>query len=406
MSEPQAVEPRYIDLTDPASFVVNDMYAYWRTLRASTPVYWHPAGASGPGFWVLSRYADIMEVYRDGKRFCSQYGNVLTTLLQGGDSAAGKMLAVTDGLRHRELRNVLVRAFSPRTLDRVAAAVHAETGRRMAEVVRHGEFDFAEDVAATIPMNTICDLLAVPPTDREHLFGLNKQALSSDDPEAGFSEAWTARNEILQYFLGLAADRRAHPGDDVVSALASAAINGRPLSDEEIVFNCYSLILGGDETSRLSMIGAVHALAHHPDQWAALRAGTASMDTAVEEVLRWTSPTMHFGRTATVDTVIGGEAVRAGDRITLWNTSANRDERAFDDPDRFDLGRRPNRHLTFGHGPHFCLGAYLARVEITAMLAWLRELVTGIELLGAPRPIYSNLLGGFSSLPVRFRPTT
>lgn len=393
-----------VDLTDPDT-QLRDLDPYWREVRDRMPLLRHPATAAGPAFWVVSRYADVSEIYRDDRQFSSERGNVLTTLLSGEDTAAGKMLAVTDAPRHTQLRNVLLRAFSPRVLDLVSERVRANTRSAVSAAVEAGTCDFATEVAEHIPMGTICDLLGVPAEDRPYLLELNKSALSSDDDDAEDGDAWGARGEILLYFTELAEARRAEPRDDVVTALATAVIDGKPLSLNEIIFNCYSLILGGDETSRLSMIGAIQAFLDHPDQWRALRSGDVGLDTAVEEVLRWTTPAVHFGRTALAPVTLHGHTIQAGDVVTLWNTSANRDERAFAEPARFDLARTPNKHLTFARGRHFCIGAHLARVELGAVLDSLRTLVAEITPAGPSRRIRSNLLTGYSRMPVTLSPS-
>jgi len=393
-----------IDLVDPKTFVRNDMDAYWRRLRAEHPVYWHPPNAGNPGFWVVSRHADVMAVYRDDERFTSEQGNVLVTLLAGHDSAAGQMLAVTDGERHKDVRNLMLKAFSPRALNRVSERVRRNTRQLVSEAVRRGECDFATDVAAQIPIATIGDLLGVPPNDRGYLLSLTKSSLSSDEADQSAEDAWLARNEILLYFSDLVAERRENPVDDVISVLTASTVNGEPLTDQDIVFNCYSLILGGDETSRLTMIDSVLALSRHPAQWRLLKDGEVEVKTAGEEVLRWATPAMHFGRTALTEVELRDQVIAPGDVVTLWHTSANRDESVFTDPDVFDLTRSPNKHITFGYGPHFCLGAYLARVEVVEMLDALRTFSTGFEVVGEPQPIHSNLMTGMSRLPVRFEP--
>ncbi|MFE9311702.1 cytochrome P450 [Streptomyces sp. NPDC006706] len=402
MSTPDDVST--VDLTDPRTFEENDLREYWRRLRTTRPLHWHPPTGDAPGFWVLSRYADVMALYKDNKRLTSERGNVLVTLLAGGDSAAGKMLAVTDGARHRNLRNVLLKAFSPQALKPITDRVRANTTRLVVEAVRRGECDFATEVAEHIPMNTISDLLGVPTADREFLLNLNKSALSSNEEGQSATDAWLARNEILLYFNELVAERRAKPTEDVISVLANSTVNGEPLSEEVIVLNCYSLILGGDETSRLSMIDAVRAFTRHPDQWQLLRDREVTLESATEEVLRWATPAMHFGRRAVTDVELHGQVIAGGDIVTLWNSSANRDEEVFADPYVFDLNRSPNKHITFGYGPHFCLGAYLGRVEVNAMLDALRTYSTGFEVTGEPQRIHSNFLTGLSSLPVRFQP--
>jgi cytochrome P450 len=388
------------NLVDPKNYLEEDMHAVWRRLRTDDPVHWHPPASEGPGFWVLTRYDDISWVLRDSEHFTSERGNVLATMLQGGDTGAGRMLAVADGPHHVELRKLLLRAFAPRALEDVARRVRQTTWRLLAEAVERRQCDFARDVASVIPLDTICDLLDVPPADRREVLRLTKSALASDyeTPEAGAD--WMARSEILLYFSDLLAARRRAPGSDPISLMATAEVVGRRLDDEDIILNCYSLIMGGDETSRLAMIGAVRAFIDHPGQWAALKSRSVTIESAGEEVLRWTTPTMHFGRAATADVPLRGRQIRAGDLVTLWLASANRDEEAFPEPDRFDLARSPNKHLALGYGSHFCLGAYLGRIEINAMLDGLRTLVGRIEEAGPGRRIYSNFLSGMSSLPV------
>ncbi|MEW2508384.1 cytochrome P450 [Amycolatopsis sp. NPDC047767] len=392
------------DLADPRTHTDPGRFDLWRRLRDEDPVLWHPVDGPGRGFWVLSRHEDIQAVYRDDQRFTSERGNVLDTLLRGHDSAAGKMLAVTDGERHRDVRNTLLKSFSPRALGPVIDKVRARARGLLADAVARGETDFATEVAEKIPLATICDLLGVPEDDRPYLLSLSKTAFSADHADADETEVWRVRNEVLMYFSRLAAARRAAPEQDMISVLATCTVRGMPLTEEEIVLNCYSLILGGEETSRLAMIGGVHELSRNPAQWQALRDGEVAVSSAVEEILRWTTPSLHFGRRATEDVVLDDLLISAGDAVTLWNISANRDERVFPDADVFDLARTPNKHLTFGYGPHFCLGAFLARAEITAVVEGLRDLVAQIVPDGEALPIYSNFLSGYRSLPVRFVP--
>lgn len=392
------------NLVDPKTFIEHDMSAVWRRLRTEAPVYWHPPASEGPGFWVLTRYDDISRVLRDPGQFTSERGNVLATMLQGGDTGAGRMLAVTDGPHHTELRKLLLRAFAPRALEGVARRVRETTRRLLTQALERGQCDFARDVASFIPLDTICDLLDVPQADRGDVLRLTKSALASDyeKPEADADRM--ARGEILLYFTDLVATRRRAPGTDPISLMATTEVGGRRLDDEDIVLNCYSLIMGGDETSRLAMIGAVRAFIDHPGQWATLKTGAVSIESAGEEVLRWTTPTMHFGRAATADVEVRGQQILAGDLVTMWFASGNRDEEVFPEPDRFDLSRSPNKHVALGYGPHFCLGGYLGRIEINAMLDGLRTLVGSIEEAGPPQRIYSNFLSGMSSLPVILTP--
>lgn len=389
-----------IDLADSRVHAEYDLTDIWRHLRGTEPVYWQPAIGGRPGFWVISRYADVAQVFRDSAGFSSARGNVLDTLLAGGDSASGRMLAVTDGERHAQLRAVLLRAFAPRALEHVIRSVRTGTRKLLEDALRCGNCDFASDVASNIPISAICDLLGVPASDRMHILSLTSSALGSEFGVLTDGDAWTAKNEILLYFAELARSRRDSPYSDIISLLVNSEVGDRPLTDEEIIFNCYSLILGGDETTRLAMIGGVLALIENPEQWTALREGSVTVESAVEEVLRWTTPALHAGRSATRNVSMGGREIAVGDIVTLWNSSANGDETVFAQPERFDLGRTPNKHMTFAYGSHFCLGAYLARVEVGAVLEGLREMAAEIEVVGPIRRIYSNFLSGVCSLPV------
>ncbi|WP_197321912.1 cytochrome P450 [Saccharomonospora sp. NB11] len=400
MSQP-ALGVRSLDLTDPATFVDNDPHEFWREVRAASPVYWHDSGEHRPGFWVVSRHADVQALYHLDA-LSSERGNVLDVVLRGDDSAGGTMLAVTDPPRHGRMRELLRTAFTPRVLADVVEKVRARTTALITAVVDAGTFDFATQVADQIPMNTICDLLSIPAEDRPDLLRWNKMALSSDHADASELDALEARNEILLYFMDVAQERRSMPGDDVISMLATAELDGKPLTLDEIAVNCYSLILGGDETSRLSAICAVLALVEHPGQWTALKSGEVSLNSAVEEVLRWATPGMHLARTALRDVELHDVTMRRGDIVTLWNISANNDETVFAEPRRFDLSRSPNKHLSFGNGPHYCLGAFLGRAELRALLSALVAGVGRMELAGKPHPIYSNFLTGYDSLPVQF----
>jgi cytochrome P450 len=389
-----------LDLTDSRTFMEHDPFEFFAEVRASEPVYWHAASADRPGFWVVAGYADVVSCYGTSGALASGRGTVLDVLLRGDDSAGGSMLAVTDRPRHRELRALMWRALSPKVLDTVAAKVEQRTAALIEHVVGLESFDFATEVAEHVPMSTICDLLSIPEADRPELLRWSKGALTGADE----LDSLEARNELVLYFMGLAERRRANPGDDVISTIATGLIQGELLSLEEVALNCYSLIIGGDESSRVSAVSTVRALAEHPAQWRALRDGRGDLDTAVEEALRWATPSFHFARTATRDHVMGRRQVRAGDIVSMWNISANNDEQAFSNPRRFDLFRSPNKHVALGHGPHYCLGAFLGRAELHALLGVLAATIRDLEVTGPPTRIRSNFLNGYSSLPVRFLP--
>ncbi|MEV5978413.1 cytochrome P450 [Streptomyces sp. NPDC052114] len=389
-----------LDLTDSRTFMEHDPLEFFAEVRATEPVYWHAASDGRPGFWVVAGYADVVSCYGASGALASERGTVLDVLLRGDDSAGGRMLAVTDRPLHRELRALLWRALSPKVLGTVARKIEQRTVELIERSLGLESFDFATEVAEHVPMNTICDLLSIPEPDRPELLGWSKGALTGADE----LDSLEARNELVLYFVDLAEQRRAHPGDDVISTIATGLVQGELLSLEEVALNCYSLIIGGDESSRVSAISTVKALAEHPAQWRSLLDGRCDPATAVEEALRWATPSFHFARTATRDHVIGGQRVRKGDIVTMWNISANNDELAFANPRLFDVFRSPNKHVALGHGPHYCLGAFLGRAELTALLGALTTKVRDLEITGPPTRIRSNFLNGYSSLPVRLLP--
>ncbi|MGW7363012.1 cytochrome P450 [Streptomyces sp. NPDC054841] len=402
-----------VDLLDPRLHVRQDLGTLWRALRRTDPVRRQrvdPAlGAAVDAFWVVTRHADVQRALRDTRTFSSQGGNMLGTLLKGYDHGAGKMLVVTDPPRHGALRRLLTGGFGPRTLGPITESIAVSTRELLAELVARGEGDFVAEVAAQIPLRAICELLGVPAADRARVLELTSAAMlgeHGDDGGVAGIEARIAQSEIMQYYTRLAAERREAPGSDIISLLVSSEVDGEPLSEEEVLFNCYNLIIGGDETARLSMAGGLLALASHGEQWERLRAEPDLVTTATEEILRWTTPVAHIGRTATADTELSGVRIAAGDAVTLWCASANFDEEAFDDPYVLDLTRDPNRHVTFGHGPHFCLGAQLARVEIRTLLGELRRQVASFAVTGPVTWLESNFIRGVGSLPMSFAPAS
>ncbi|WP_227983865.1 cytochrome P450 [Nocardia spumae] len=394
-------ETRSPDLTEPATHLRPEMAEFWRTRRQRQPIFRHEATAHRPGFWVVCTHEPAMRIYRDATRFTSQRGNVLLTLLAGRDNAAGKMLAVTDPPRHNLLRRLMTPALTREAVRALTCRIRERTARLLAQWAGSGEFDFADEIVSRIPIWTICDLLGIPDSEHELLVSLTKQALSSDDAAQSATSALAARQEILLCLLDQVQAQRQHPAEGLIAGLIDAEFEGAPLTDDQIVTNCYSIILGGDETARLTMINAVHAFAADPELWRRFGA-VDDLGTAVEEIIRCFAPTMHFGRIANVDVDIDGVRIEAGDIVTMWNISANRDERRFPDPDTVLFDRRPNPHLAFGYGPHFCIGAPLARLEIAIVLDELRRTTRNIVATAPPRPLYSNFLHGYATLPVAF----
>lgn len=391
----------HIDLLDPGPFSRNEFWPVFAWLRANAPVYRH-AEPDGPGFWVLSRYRDIVQVYGDSDTFSSRHGMRLGSDPAAVASVAQQMLIVSDPPEHTNVKRALSKAFGPAQLPKLERMVAEVVGDLVAEAVDRAEFDFIE-LAKQLPNRVVCAMMGIPRGDWSWIGDLTTEAFDSPD-EAVRSHA---HSEIFLYFIELLRQRRADPGDDLISQIAfdvpvQESGTERMLTDEEIVFNCNGILSGANETTRYSAAGAVNMFARLPDQWALLRrTGPAGIDSAVEEILRWTTPGVHALRTATRDTEIAGVAVAAGDQVTLWNVSANRDEELFDRPEQFRVDRRPNRHIAFGHGRHLCLGARLARLELSALLGELLAHLDGFELTGPALFNASNFTWGVRSLPVR-----
>lgn len=395
----------HIDLTDPGLFERDEFGEVFAWLRANEPVYWHEE-PDGPGFWVLTRYADVTHVYGDDDLFSSQQGMRLDSTPEAVEAVAGRMLIVTDPPDHTRLRQVVGRAFGRSAMPRIEAVVTDVVRTVMADAVERGEVDFL-DVAKKIPNHVVCTLMGLP---REHWEWVGDTTTEAFDAP-GDTDRVVAYGELFLLFTELLMERREQPGDDFISMIAQArqrergGADGRELTDEEIIFNCNGVLAGANETTRYSMAGAVLELARDPAHWAWLRtAGPAGIASAVEEILRWTCPGVHALRTVTRPTEVGGVPIKTGDRVTIWNASANRDESVFAEPDRFRPDREQNRHLTFGAGRHFCIGARVARLELTAFLTALLSTVDRIELTGEPRYNSSNFTWGLRTLPVRLVP--
>ncbi|MFG2484106.1 cytochrome P450 [Streptomyces virginiae] len=393
-----------IDLLDPGPFGRNDFWPTFTWLRAHSPVHWHPEpGSDDGGFWALSRHRDIMKVYADSDTFSSARGMRLGSDPAAVAAVAQRMLIVSDVPHHTRLKRALHQAFGPQQMPRLEAMVEKVVGELVTEAVERDELDFI-DLAKQLPNRVVCAMMGIPRADWAWIGALTTDAFDSPDDEVRTN----AHSEIFLYFIELLAERRARPGDDLVSQIAHDTLvdegDGveRPLSDHEIVFNLNGVLSGANETTRYSAAGAVHMFAEHPDQWRLLRGlGQGGIAPAVEEVLRWTTPGVHALRTAVRDTEINGIPVAAGARVTLWNVSANRDEDVFADPHAFRVDRRPNRHVAFGHGRHLCLGARLARFELGALLTEMLGVLDGFELAGPVTFNSSNFTWGINSLPVR-----
>ena len=404
MSDATAIDD--IDLLDPDAFRAGRHHEWFRVLRREDPVHWHDE-PDGPGFWNVTRHADLVATNRDAAAFSSAEGTNIPDLDETSAGARDLMLNM-DPPRHTRYRLLVNRGFTPRVIGKLEVALAERTTRIVDAVSERGACEFVTDVAAELPLQAIADLMGVPQHDRTKLFEWSNRLIGFDDPEfQGSREAGlAAAAEMYLYANELAAARRAEPRDDIVTTLLQSEIDGEQLSEEEFDMFFLLLAVAGNETTRNATAWGMQALIEHPDEYAKLAEDPARhLDTAVEEILRWATPVLHFRRTATVDTQIGGQPIAAGDKVVMWHISANRDEQVFDDPFRFDIERTPNDHIAFGGGgPHFCLGANLARLELRLIF---RELVTRIpdmSLAGDVDVLRSNFIGGIKRMPVRFTP--
>lgn len=407
-----------IDLTRLDRFTSGFPHEVFTYLRHEAPVWFHPPTAhtpGGEGFWVVSRHADVLLVASDADTFSSagggkrQGGGTLIEDLPSG-FVAGVMLNMMDAPRHPRFRKLITPSVSPRALARLEAELRERTAAIVDGVAARGACDFLLDVAAELPLQAIARLLGVPQEDRHKLFQWANANLDYDDRELGQAGDKTraAQAAMFQYGAGLIAKKRACPEDDMLSTVAHGKIQGssgdlEPLSDMEVAMFFNLLIAAGSETTRNSIAVGLLGLILYPDQWHALRADRSLVPTAIEEILRWSSSTAYNRRTATRDVLLAGHRIRAGEKVTLWWSSANRDEAVFKDSFRFDIRRDPNPHLAFGHNAHFCLGANLARLEIRLILEALLDRFESIELSSPVEWTRSNKHTGVRHMPVKFQ---
>jgi cytochrome P450 len=297
------------------------------------------------------------------------------------------------------MRKVLGAAFTPRLMRRLTDSTRQLARRLVARAAAEPGVDFVQAVAAPLPAVVVCDLLGVPESDRGHVVGLTQVAFGGSGYETSAAQM-AAHSELFAYCDELIAAKRRSPGDDVATVLAGARVDGRPMSRAMAVMNCHDLIAGGNETARHSSSAAALTMVTEPEFWAQVRGGDADPDVATEEILRRETPVNHMMRVLVGDLCVNGVTMRAGDYVTLWVRSANRDEDVFDDPDALRAARWPNPHLGFGHGPHYCIAALLARIEVGAVVRALAELVGAAEQTGEAPRLESNFFRGYKSVPL------
>ncbi|WP_405528522.1 amino acid adenylation domain-containing protein [Streptomyces avidinii] len=394
----------FVDLADPMLHANGDPHAAWQWFRENAPVHWS-VRHTGTAYWSVTTYAEASQVLCDGELFSSARGMRLEAEPEAVEAASGKLLIVTDAPRHGKIRRMIGSAFTARTVRRLEHNMQRTVAELLEKALMQEECDLTQ-VAARLPVAVICDLLGVPREDWEFMLEHTRVAFESmeENGKAG-QDAIASHTEILLYYADLAEKRRRNPQDDVISALVHGTVDGKPLTDEEIYLNCDGLISGGNETTRHAIVGGVLAFAREPEQWRRLRAEPELIDSAVEEILRWTTPGTHILRTATRETELGGQRIEKGQSVVAWIPSANRDAQVFADADRFRLDRGVNRHLALGLGGHYCLGSALARAELRSFFAELARRVETVECVGPVRRVRSNHISGFEYAPVRLART-
>ncbi len=377
-------------------------------LRANAPVSWVEVPDYAP-FWAITKHADIMEIERANDIFTNSPRPVLVTR-EGDEQQAAigiRTLIHTDDPLHRDLRAIGANWFRPKAMRALKDRADELAKRFVDRMVDEGpECDFVQQVAVNYPLYMIMTLLGVPESDFGFMLKLTQELFGSDDDEfkrgTSMEEQGMALLEMFQYFTELTASRRADPTDDLASTIANATLNGEPLSDIDTVSYYAIIAAAGHDTSSASISGGMHALLQNPGQLARLQNDMSLMPLAVEEMVRWTTPVKEFMRTAQQDYEIRGVRVAKGESVLLSYVSGNRDEDVFVDPFRFDVGRDPNKHIAFGYGVHFCLGAALARMEINSFFSELLPRLRSAELAGAPQHMATTFVGGLKHLPVRY----
>jgi cholest-4-en-3-one 26-monooxygenase len=381
----------------------------WTQLRAEAPVaYFAPEGYEP--FWAITKHADVLEISKQPAIFSSEQG--ITLRPAGVVFPPSEMVVMLDPPRHGPLRRVANRRFTPRAvrsqradIERIAVEILDEAAPAGAA----GELDFVERIAAPFPLAVIAWILGVPSDDWELLFRWTNEVIGKDDPEyrqPGETPGQTsrrARGELHAYFRRLIDERRRDLHDDLVSELLRGEIDGKPLDEEQLVAYCELLVEAGNETTRNGVSGGLLAFSEHRDEWEKLRECPELLPDAVEEILRWSSPISHFTRTATEDYELRGQTVRTGEQVALYYASANRDEEVFDQPFAFRVDRRPNPHLAFGFGEHFCMGAHAARVELETIFRHLLTRLDSFEVSGEVERLSSIVNGSIKHLPLRYR---
>ncbi|MEU0184195.1 cytochrome P450 [Streptomyces sp. NPDC006207] len=403
--------PDGFDFTDPDVNQERIPLPEFAALRRTAPVSWIPqphgiAGFGDDGYWAVTRHADVKTVSTTPETFSSRTNTAIIRFnehMQRDRIDAQQLIILNmDPPEHTRLRQIVQRGFTPRAIRALEDALRRRAERIVAGAAAHGSGDFVTDVACELPLQAIAELIGVPQEDRGKIFEWSNNMIGYDDPELAITEEIGTESsiELISYAMNMADERKACPAHDIVTKLVAAENEGN-LTTDEFGFFVLVLAVAGNETTRNAITHGMHAFLTHPDQWDLFRAERPR--TAADEIVRWATPVTSFQRTATHDTELGGAKIREGDRVGIFYASANHDPEVFTAPDTFDVTRDPNPHLGFGGGgPHFCLGASLARFEIDLIFNAIADTLPAIRLAGAPRRLRSPWLNGVKELRVTY----
>ena len=404
-----------VDLSSHDTFVDEVPLWAFRELRERDPVHWQPEAAPNAGFWAITRFHDIEEILRDTKTFSSAHGVTLEEQTEEEVEARRSMIDM-DPPGHSRLRRLVSKLFTRSAVAQYEGFVREQARLVLDHALPKERFDFVEEVSRELPIRVLARIMGVPDPDLPMCIELGDAMIAQADPEysrAVIDKVDTseyrllpfrspAAVELMAYGHALADERRAEPREDLVTKLVQAEVDGERLSEREFDNFFCLLIVAGNETTRHAITHGMRALVEHPDQWQRLRDEPELMPLAAEEILRYGSPTMHFRRTAARDLEIRDTAIREGDKVVVWFVSGNYDEEVFPEPERFDVGRDPNPHMAFGSGgPHVCLGAHLARLEVRVMFEELIPRLSSLEIAGPVERLRSNFINGIKHMPVR-----
>lgn len=395
-----------MDLADPSNFDEGFPFEYFRRLRRDDPVHWNETGG-GEGFWNLTKHEDVRRISREPKTFSSEVGGTNIWDVPPDDlEGVRSMMLNMDPPKHAKYRRIVAGNFTPRRVATMQEKIERFAREIVDDVAKRSSAEFVADIASQLPMRVINDLMGVPEIDHQKLVDLSNRLIGFDDPEyqETFDDGREAAAEVCMYALGLAEGLKACPAHNIANDLFQGQVDGQPLSEMDFGYFFLLLTIAGNETTRTVTSQGMRWLDEYPEQRELLVKNPSLIPTGIEEMLRVNPPVMHFRRTLTETVELRGKTLAKGDKVVMWYGSANRDEEVFAEPDRFDVTRNPNDHLSFGIGEHFCIGAHIARMQLNAIFTQLLTRLPDMRLAGPPKRLRGNFVDGIVEMPVRFSP--